>query len=121
MRFTGIMLFCEDIRGLTRFYEQVLQLRRDPQQTLPDHRFVSLIGAGRNAATLNLHSGTKPNGGRAKLMFRCESIALVYERLVAHGKHPRKPTVVPDSIMTFDFDDPEGNRIQLYGPWKGKS
>ena len=119
MIFTGVMLFCEDIRGLTSFYEYVLLLHRDPDQTLPPSRFVTLTG-DQGDASLNLHSGTKPNGGRAKLMFRVDAIEPLYLRLRASGKHVRKPKSIPEGTMAFDFNDPEGNRVQVYGPWKAR-
>ena len=115
MKFDGLMLFCEDIRELTRFYEEVMLLHRDPDQALPPHRFVTLLSDG--AAALCLHSGTKPSGGRAKLMFTVQEIRPLYERLRAYGFRTRKPKIITDGIMTFDFDDPEGNRIQVYGTW----
>ncbi len=117
MRFKGVMLFCENIRELTRFYEEVLGLRRDPTQSLPPHRFVTLLDdAGETA--LNLHSGTKPNGGRAKLMFSADAIEPLYQRLRSRGRRPRKPRHIPNGTMTYDFADAEGNRIQVYGPWR---
>ncbi|MAF08768.1 MAG: hypothetical protein CL389_13075 [Acidiferrobacteraceae bacterium] len=115
MKFDGVMLFCEDIRELTRFYEEVMLLERDSGQTLPPHRFVTLLSDG--AASLCLHSGTKPNGGRAKLMFTLNEIRPLFERLRAYGHRVRQPKNTADATMTFDFKDPEGNRIQVYGPW----
>lgn len=107
MRFKGVMLFCENIRELTRFYEEVLGLRRDPTQSLPPRRFVTLLDdAGETA--LNLHSGTKPNGGRAKLMFSADAIEPLYQRLRSHGRRPRKPRHIPNGTMTYDFADAEG-------------
>ncbi len=115
MMFDGVMLFCEDIRGLTRFYEEVMLLYRDPSQTLPPHRFVTLLSDG--AAVLCLHSGTKPSGGRAKLMFTLDEIKPLFERLRAYGYRISRPKNTTDETMTFDFKDPEGTRIQVYGLW----
>ena len=50
------------------------------------------------------------------MMFEAPSIRKLYERLRQAGKRVRKPTP-HDGIMVFDFQDPEGNRIQVYGPY----
>ena len=114
MKLSGIMLFCEDIRTLITFYRDVLGLIPDDPQPFSDHRFYR-FRAGTDVG-LSLHSGTKPNGGRQKLVFEVDSIQGLCNRLRRAGKRVRKPKPQVGT-MVFDFRDPEGNRIQVYGPY----
>ena len=114
MKLRGVMLFCEDIRALTAFYRDVLGLEPDDPQPFPPDRFFRF--RGENGAHLSLHSGTKPNGGRAKLLFDVDSVTDIYERLRRAGRRVREPQR-EDGIVCYDFRDPEGNRIQVYGPY----
>ena len=114
MKLSGIMLFCENIIEQTVFYRDVLGLIPDSPQPFAANRFYRFYAG--EGLDLCLHSGTKPNGGRQKLMFQVDSVLTLYETLRQAGKRVRKPT--PESgIMVYDFRDPEGNRIQVYGPY----
>lgn len=114
MRLNGVMLFWEDIIKQTEFYRDVLGLIPDDPQPFAKNRFFRFgTGEGLN---LCLHSGTKPNGGRQKLMFDVDSVQSLYETLRKAGKRVRKPAH-ESGIMLYDFKDPEGNRIQVYGPY----
>ena len=113
MKLSGVMLFCKDIKGLTAFYKDVLGLVPDEPQPFPAHKFFRF--KFKNGTSLCLHSGTKPNEGRQKLMFDVKSVQDVYERLKKSGSRVKKP-VSDDDILCYDFKDPEGNRIQIYGP-----
>jgi catechol 2,3-dioxygenase-like lactoylglutathione lyase family enzyme len=113
MRFTGVIVFCEDIKAQTAWYRDVLGLAPDEDQPFEGHRFVRFSTGG--DAALMLHSGTKPNGGRQKLTMDCDSIEALVGRLKASGRRVKK--LEPASQMLFDFKDPEGNRVQVYGPW----
>ena len=113
MKCTGIMLFCEDIRAQTAWYRDVLGLEPDAAQPFPAHKFVRFSDP--SGASLCLHSGTKPNGGRQKLMMKADSIGALVDRLKASGRRVKKMT--PSDRVMFDLHDPEGNRIQVSGPW----
>jgi catechol 2,3-dioxygenase-like lactoylglutathione lyase family enzyme len=110
---TGVMLFCEDIRAQTAWYRDVLGFQPDKKQPFPLNRLVRF--SNEEGASLALHSGTKPNGGRQKLMFQCDSVEKLVARPKASGRRVRR--IEPSATMVFDVNDPEGNRIQVYGPW----
>ena len=113
MKFTGVILFCEDIKAQTAWYRDVLGLQPKTEQPFAANRFVQFATAG--GAHFNLHSGTKPNGGRQKVTFETDSIEALVARLKASGRRVRK--LEPSKDMVFDLNDPEGNRLQIYGPW----
>ena len=75
MRITGIMLFCQDVPLLTSFYRDVVGLTEDDVSPISPKKFARLLSD--DGATLCLHSGTKPNGGRQKLMMPWESKAIL--------------------------------------------
>lgn len=113
MRVVGVMLFCEDIKGLTTFYRDIVGLEPDDPQPFKPTRFFRF--RSENGASLCLHSGTKPNGGRQKLMFNCDDVPSLIERLNTVKRRVRMPEPNADGQVVFDFHDPEGNRIQVYG------
>ena len=112
MDLISIMLFCEDIKGLTAFYRDVVGLTPATEQPFPEHKFFQFVS--NNGFLLNLHSGTKPNGGRQKLQLHCADIEPLLLRLKAAKHRFRKPVPDFDGAIVFDFRDPEGNRIQVY-------
>lgn len=113
MRVTGFMLFCEDIRNMTAFYRDVVGLPPDDPQPFPAHKFFRFkTGDG---PSLCLHSGTKPNGGRQKLMMYCDDLPGLFQRLKSVRRGFRAPKPNDRGKVVFDFYDPERNRIQVCG------
>lgn len=117
MEMTGIILFCEDIKSLTSFYRDVLGLIPDDLQPFPPHKFYRFKFKKNSKFGLCLHSGTKPNGGRQKLTFDVKSVNDIYEKLKKSGRRPKKVVDTGEKTLVYDFKDPEGNRIQIYGPY----
>ena len=107
----GIMLFVKDMKTVIAFYRDVIGLTPDEDQPFPDHRFFR-FNAG--ACNLLLHSASKPNEGRQKLVFEVESVSAMHQRLKSKGKRLRK-LENEDGRAMFDIRDPEGNRIQFWG------
>ena len=87
MELKGIMLFVKDMKTVIAFYRDVIGLTPDEDQPFPEHRFFR-FNAG--ACTLCLHSASKPNEGRQKLMFHVESVSAVHQHIKSKGKRLRK-------------------------------
>lgn len=112
MELKGIMLFVKDMKTVIAFYRDVIGLVPDEDQPFPENRFFR-FHAG--ACTLCLHSASKPNEGRQKLMFHVESVSAVHQHIKSKGKRLRKLEKSEEGHAIFDIRDPEGNRIQFYG------
>ncbi|HSG32219.1 MAG TPA: VOC family protein [Thermodesulfobacteriota bacterium] len=112
MNITGIMIFCEDIKNMTAFYRDVVGLTPLDTQPFPAHKFFKFVS--KKGAELCLHSGTKPNGGRQKLMLYTDDIDGLVKRVKAYKPRVRLPEPDKDGNIVFDFRDPEQNRIQVY-------
>ncbi len=112
MKLTGVMIFCKDMKTMIAFYRDVVGLTPDEPQPFPPDGFFRFLSD--DGADLCLHRGTKPNGGRQKLMFHTEEPLLLFERIRKAKRHFKTPE--PDEIgrFVFDFYDPERNRIQVY-------
>ena len=113
MELGGIMLFVKDMKTVIAFYRDVVGLVPDEDQPFPEHRFFRFNTPG---AKLLLHSASKPNGGRQKLVFQVESVSAIHQRLKSKGKRLRK-LENNDGHAIFDIRDPEGNRIQFGGKY----
>ncbi len=113
----GIMLFCEDIKAMTAFYRDVVGMKPDKNQPFPAHNFFRF--KSKKGAALCLHSGTKPNGGRQKLMFKCDDIEGLIARLKQARPSFKPPKPNKEGRVLFDFYDIEKNRIQVGGNIKG--
>ena len=111
MHLGGIMLFVKDMKTVIAFYRDVIGLTPDEEQPFPEHRFFRF---DINGFKLCLHSASKPNEGRQKLMFHVESVSAIHQRLRSKGKRLRK-LENNDGQAIFDIRDPEGNRIQFGG------
>ena len=109
----GIMLFVKDMKTVIAFYRDVIGLMPDEDQPFPEHRFFR-FNAG--ACKLMLHSASKPNEGRQKLVFQVESVSAIHQRIKSKGKRLRK-LENNDGHAIFDIRDPEGNRIQFGGKY----
>ena len=111
MELKGIMLFVKDMKGIIAFYRDVIGLTPDEDQPFPEHRFFRF---DTGTCKLLLHSASKPNEGRQKLVFEVESVSAVHQHIKSKGKRLRK-LENNDGHAIFDIRDPEGNRIQFYG------
>ena len=113
MRITGIMIFCEDVPLLTSFYRDVVGLFEDDVSPFSPEKFARF--KSKDGATLCLHSGTKPNGGRQKLMIQADDIEALIQRVKKVKRGFKTPKPNEEGKIMFDFFDPEGNRIQVVG------
>ena len=113
MKLGSVMLFVKDMKGVTAFYRDVVGLVPAEDQPFPAHRFFIFNTCG---AKLCLHSASKPNGGRQKIVFHVESVSAIHQRIKSKGKRLRK-LENEDGRAIFDIRDPEGNRIQFHGDY----
>jgi predicted enzyme related to lactoylglutathione lyase len=111
MELGGIILFVKNMKSVIAFYRDVIGLSPDEDQPFPEHRFFRFNTGG---CKLCLHSASKPNEGRQKLVFHVESVSAVHQELKKKGKRLRK-LENEDGRAVFDIRDPEGNRIQFWG------
>ncbi len=111
MKLGSVMLFVKDMKSVIAFYRDVVGLVPQEDQPFPAHRFF-IFNTG--ACKLCLHSASKPNEGRQKLVFHVESVSAVHQHLKSKGKRLRK-LENEDGLAIFDIRDPEGNRIQFTG------
>ena len=113
MQLGGIMLFVKDMKTVIAFYRDVIGLVPDDEQPFPENRFFRFTAG---TCKLLLHSASKPNGGRQKLVFQVESVSAVHQRIKSKGKRLRK-LENDNGHAIFDIRDPEGNRIQFGGKY----
>lgn len=113
MNLNGIMLFVKDMKTVTAFYRDVIGLVPDEDQPFPAHRFFRFNSGD---CKLCLHSASKPNEGRQKLLFNVESVSEVHAALKKKGLRLRK-LENENGLACFDIRDPEGNRIQFGGKY----
>lgn len=113
MNLGSIIIFVKDMNTVTAFYRDILELMPDEEQPFPAHRFYRFDTGD---CKLCLHSGVKPNGGRQKTVFHVESVSAVHKKLKGKGLRLR-PLNNDDGLACFDIKDPEGNRIQFWGPY----
>ena len=107
------MLFCEDMQVMVAFYRDVVGMTPDEDQPFPADKFYRFRSP--DGASLCLHSGTKPNGGRQKLMFKADDLPALLDRIKQAKPNFRKPIPDKNGKVLFDFFDPERNRIQVSG------
>ena len=105
----SIILFVKNMRTVTAFYRDVLGLHPDEEQPFPPHRFFRF---NTGQCKLCLHSASKPNGGRQKVVFHVESVKAVHDALKTKGLRLR-PLKNDDGLACFDISDPESNKIQF--------
>ncbi len=112
MNIGSIILFVKDMRTVTAFYRDIVGLLPDEEQPFPVHRFYRF---DTGQCKLCLHSASKPNGGRQKVVFHVESVKAVHDALKAKGLRLRPLKNLADGLTCFDISDPESNRIQFWG------
>jgi catechol 2,3-dioxygenase-like lactoylglutathione lyase family enzyme len=111
MKIGSIILFVRNMKAVTEFYRNVLGLRPDKDQPFPPNKFFRF---STGSCKLCLHSASKPNGGRQKVVFHVPSVRSVHESLKSKGLRLR-PLKNEGGLACFDVSDPEGNRIQIWG------
>lgn len=114
-------LITNDIRGLSFFYEKVLQI--EPRRTGDDY-----VEFRASAATLALFSATvqeayipgatSPRANRsAILQFRVAGVDREYARLQPFVKFwVKPPTTQPWGTRSIYFRDPDGNLVDFFAP-----
>ena len=101
MRSDKIIHLCRDVIGLIP----------DEDQPFSEHRFYRFdIGH----CKLCLHSASKPNEGRQKLMLHVKSVSAMHQHLKSKGLRLR-PLENDGGYGIFDIRDPEKNQIQFRG------
>ena len=108
----SIILFVKNMRTVTAFYRDVVGLPPDEEQPFPTHRFFRF---NTGQCKLCLHSASKPNGGRQKVVFHVESVKDVHDTLKAKGLRLRPLKTLEGGLACFDISDPESNKIQFWG------
>ena len=86
-------------------------------QPFPAHHFFRF---NTGQCKLCLHSASKPNGGRQKVVFHVESVTAVHDPLKTKGLRLRPLKNLEDGLAGFDISDPESNRIQFWGNYQHK-
>lgn len=109
----GVMLFVKDMKTVIAFYRDVIGLTPEEDQPFPENRFYRF---DTGQCKLCLHSASKPNEGRQKLMLQVESVNAMHQHLKSKGLRLR-PLKNEDGYGIFDIRDPEKNRIQFVGKY----
>ena len=100
-----IILFVEDMAGVTEFYEKKLGLK----VALRTADFVDFEAGGCHLA---LHKGTS-QPGRTKVCFYAADVSKARAELVARGVAMGKDPGPSEGIKLCDGKHPEGNIFQL--------
>ena len=110
-----LIVFVKDMKNVTAFYVDVLGLELEEEQPFDIKKFVK-IKTGQ--CKLCLHSASKPNEGRHKMVFTVESVKEKYDELKAKKLRLKKlDPPNPEGLAMFQLKDPEGNIIQIWGKY----
>ena len=105
MKLALVILFTAQINAMSRFYGEVLGLRR-----VTNEKGWKEFSAG--GARIALHSGPSSPGRKGpKIVFHTKNVAALREKLVARGANFGK--VREAEFCLCDGKDPDGNPIQL--------
>jgi catechol 2,3-dioxygenase-like lactoylglutathione lyase family enzyme len=105
MKMARIILFTGQMETMSRFYAEVLGLKR-----VTDEKGWKEFAAG--AITIALHSGPASPGRKGpKIAFYAQDVAATRDALVARGARFGK--VREGEFCLCDGKDPDGNPIQL--------
>lgn len=110
MRLREVIVFARDVETVVAFYRDALGLTPVPVQPFDPKRFFQFQEG------ICVHSAGSPTSSKNKMVFDAPSLRDARERLVRHGKRVRRLEPF-DGISVLDVRDPEGNRIQIQGPW----
>lgn len=106
----GVMLFVKDMKTVIAFYRDVIGLTPEEDQPFPEHRFYRF---DTGECKLCLHSASKPNEGRQKLMLQVESVSAMHQHLKSKGLRLR-PLENDGGYGIFDIRDPEKTEFSLW-------
>ena len=106
MKLARVILFTGQMDAMSKFYGEVLGLRR----IITNEKGWQEFAAG--GARIALHSGPASPGRKGpKIVFHAEDVAAVRETLVSRGARFGK--VRQGEFCLCDGKDPDGNPIQL--------
>lgn len=116
LTFTDICLVTNDVPGLVSFYEKLLNIKAQGNET---HSFLSAAGLGvafynKSAATNDRPELDYESNGNDcfYIGFQCDDATVEYERLKSlHIGNPTEPKVWPWGAKSFYVKDPDGNLI----------
>ncbi|MGE3807440.1 MAG: VOC family protein [Gemmataceae bacterium] len=115
MEIGSIILFIKDMKAAIGFYRDVLGLEPDDPQPFPAHRFYRF---DTGQCKLCLHSASKPNEGRTKVVFHVASVAATHAELkIKKVRVGRLDPPNEEGLGCFGFRDPEGNHLQVWGKY----
>ena len=101
------------MKAVTAFYRDVVGLSPDETQPFAENHFFRF---DTGQCKLCLHSSSKSNDGKQKIVFHVESVSAIHQDLRAKGLR-LKPLKNEDGLACFDISDPESNRIQFWGAY----
>ncbi len=107
MKMARVILFTSQIDAMSKFYGEVLGLKKIPSNEKGWQEFAA------GGTRIALHSGPSSPGRKGpKIVFRATDVAALRETLVARGASFGK--VRPGEVYCLcDGKDPDGNPIQL--------
>lgn len=123
MNLASIRIITSNIKGLTKFYEQVTGMPL--VQYTPDFAELQTqsdtlaIGSTKTLQFLGGEEVAESGHNRSAIIeFRVENVEEDYERLADYLKNciVQKPTTLPWGNKSFLFRDPDGNLVNLFTP-----
>ena len=112
MKFAGVCLETNDVRGLVDFYTRVLLVKAegDSTHTVLDEASLAIYNPGNLPVPED-----QPADRRVVLMFKVDDVDQEYERLKAmQVKFTTLPKTEPWGLQAMSFVDPEGNPIDFF-------
>src|SRR5688500_2456816 len=100
-----VILFVDDLKAMTEFYEKKLGLKIDRRE----EGFVDFDAGG---CRLALHAGVS-NPGRTKICFYAADVSKARQELVDRGVRMGSDPGPGDGLKLCDGKDPEGNPFQI--------
>jgi len=122
MNFVSVRLITDDIKRLTRFYEQItgipVTMYTEDFGELKTAACTLAIGSTR---TLQLFGGdvARPADNHTAIIeFRVDDVDTVYRKLVdvVGGSLVQEPTTMPWGNRSLLFRDPDGNLVNFFTP-----
>ncbi|HYE80970.1 MAG TPA: VOC family protein [Clostridia bacterium] len=116
MKLSNICIITEDVPALTRFYEKVLQVKADGNET---HASLAIGGEGiaiysKKAAENDMHFDFSKHwgSGNFSIGLNADDVDEEYERLkLLDLEFVTTPTTYPWGARSVHFRDPDGNII----------
>lgn len=120
LELTSLLVFSEDPKRLSEFYEKVFQ--KDPDWEMEGYYG---FNAGKTFLTFGPHDkvkGKNPNPERMMFNFETPDVKREFDRIKGLGtKVVAEPYQMGEAAEGWiaTFADPDGNYFQLMTPWKG--